>query len=78
MLCEPTLSVLLVIDHTPSTLAVVVPIIVDALLSKRKTVAKGSVVPTNVGVVTDVMLSAFESPSSLIISRSGIEGAIGA
>ena len=81
MLCRPALRALppaTVMLHAPEPFAVVVPKLTGPS-RKTSTVALASTLllaPANVGVVSLVMLSVAEQPSSVV--RSGVEGAEGA
>ena len=71
MLWIPVDRVLVVIDQFPEPSATPVPSIVAP--SNKVTVAPGSDVPLNLGVVSSVMLSLLELPVSLAGSKSGTE-----
>ena len=76
MLCMPLESALEVMVQFPRPSAVVVP--TGVVPSQSVTLAPGSLVPVNVGVVSFVMLSIFETPVSLASVRSGADGVPGA
>ncbi len=77
IVCEPALRLELVIDQLPSA-AVVVPNTVVPSVSFKVTVEPLSAVPVKVGVVTLLISSVFEIPVSLLLLKSGVEGALGA
>ena len=73
----PVLKAVLVIDQLPSV-ATAVPRTVEPSVSYKVTVAPGSAVPVNVGVVSVVIPSVLLNPVSLPVARPGVDGAAGA